>query len=275
MGAWCPAPVAGPAGRRAPGSPRPPDRPGLAPAPPHPGWSSDAFHHRPSPPDRRPVRRHRRGRRPRPRFLQATVGAGAALALLTGWWWLYGLLALQLVAGLVLGRRWCCRAWPTSRSSSRGSARAGSRTPGRPASPTRSARPCSASPSPPTWPGWTGPGRRSGPWSRSWPCWPPPPACASAASCTSWRRGCGVRPGTVGALDLAAVGAAPGGRPWSSSPTRCAATATSWRSAWPAGPAAAHRRRVAPADLARRYHVAVVPAAFRVAGDGTVLERLA
>jgi hypothetical protein len=28
-------------------------------------------------------------------------------------------------------------------------------------------------------------------------------------------------------------------------------------------------------DLARRYSVAVVPAAFRVAGDGTVLERLA
>jgi hypothetical protein len=28
-------------------------------------------------------------------------------------------------------------------------------------------------------------------------------------------------------------------------------------------------------DLARRYAVAVVPAAFRVAGDGTVLERLA
>ena len=42
-----------------------------------------------------------------PRFLQATVGAGAVLALATGWWWLYGLLALQLVAGLVLGRRWC------------------------------------------------------------------------------------------------------------------------------------------------------------------------
>ena len=28
-------------------------------------------------------------------------------------------------------------------------------------------------------------------------------------------------------------------------------------------------------DLARRDHVAVVPAALRVAGDGTVLERLA
>src|ERR687894_481495 len=42
-----------------------------------------------------------------PRFLQATVGAGAVLALVTGWSWLYGLLALQLVAGLVFGRRWC------------------------------------------------------------------------------------------------------------------------------------------------------------------------
>jgi hypothetical protein len=28
-------------------------------------------------------------------------------------------------------------------------------------------------------------------------------------------------------------------------------------------------------ELARRYSVAVVPAAFRVAGDGTVLERIA
>jgi hypothetical protein len=28
-------------------------------------------------------------------------------------------------------------------------------------------------------------------------------------------------------------------------------------------------------DLARRYHVTVVPTAFAVAGDGTVLERLA
>ena len=42
-----------------------------------------------------------------PRFLQATVGVGAVTALLTGWWWLYGLLSLQLVVGLVLGRRWC------------------------------------------------------------------------------------------------------------------------------------------------------------------------
>lgn len=46
-----------------------------------------------------------------PRFNQATVGVLAALGVGTGWWWLYGLLALQLALGLTLGRRWClpCR----------------------------------------------------------------------------------------------------------------------------------------------------------------------
>src|SRR4029450_1384120 len=42
-----------------------------------------------------------------PRFLQATVGTGALVAVVTGWWLLYGLLALQLIVGLVFGRRWC------------------------------------------------------------------------------------------------------------------------------------------------------------------------
>jgi hypothetical protein len=42
-----------------------------------------------------------------PRFNQAVIGLLAALALATGWWWLFGLLALQLVVGLVLGRRYC------------------------------------------------------------------------------------------------------------------------------------------------------------------------
>lgn len=42
-----------------------------------------------------------------PRFNQATVGLLALLGALTGWWWLYGLLALQLTLGLTLGRRWC------------------------------------------------------------------------------------------------------------------------------------------------------------------------
>ncbi len=42
-----------------------------------------------------------------PRFNQATVGAFAALAVATGWWGIFALLALQLTLGLSLGRRWC------------------------------------------------------------------------------------------------------------------------------------------------------------------------
>jgi hypothetical protein len=42
-----------------------------------------------------------------PRFNQATIGVLSVVALLTGWHWLVALLALQLVVGLVLGRRWC------------------------------------------------------------------------------------------------------------------------------------------------------------------------
>jgi hypothetical protein len=42
-----------------------------------------------------------------PRFNQATIGVLALVAALTGWHWLVGLLALQLLVGLTLGRRWC------------------------------------------------------------------------------------------------------------------------------------------------------------------------
>jgi hypothetical protein len=42
-----------------------------------------------------------------PRFNQATIGVLSLVAVLTGWHWLVALLALQLVVGLVVGRRWC------------------------------------------------------------------------------------------------------------------------------------------------------------------------
>lgn len=42
-----------------------------------------------------------------PRFTQAVIGSLAALAVATGWWWLWAALAGQLAAGLVLGRRFC------------------------------------------------------------------------------------------------------------------------------------------------------------------------
>ena len=42
-----------------------------------------------------------------PRVNQAVVGTIALAGVVTGWWWLYALLALQLALGLTLGRRWC------------------------------------------------------------------------------------------------------------------------------------------------------------------------
>lgn len=42
-----------------------------------------------------------------PRVNQAVVGVVALVAVLTGWWVLLALLALQLALGLTLGRRWC------------------------------------------------------------------------------------------------------------------------------------------------------------------------
>ena len=42
-----------------------------------------------------------------PRVNQAVVGTVALVAVVTGWWVLLALLALQLALGLTLGRRWC------------------------------------------------------------------------------------------------------------------------------------------------------------------------
>jgi hypothetical protein len=42
-----------------------------------------------------------------PRTNQAVVGIAALVAVLTGWWVLLALLALQLALGLTRGRRWC------------------------------------------------------------------------------------------------------------------------------------------------------------------------
>jgi len=42
-----------------------------------------------------------------PRFNQAVIGILSLVAVTVGPWWLLALLALQLVVGLTLGRRWC------------------------------------------------------------------------------------------------------------------------------------------------------------------------
>lgn len=42
-----------------------------------------------------------------PRTNQAVIGTLALVAVLTGWWWLLAVLALQLAVGLAFGRRYC------------------------------------------------------------------------------------------------------------------------------------------------------------------------
>jgi hypothetical protein len=42
-----------------------------------------------------------------PRTNQAVIGVLALVAVTVGPWWLLALLALQLIVGLTLGRRWC------------------------------------------------------------------------------------------------------------------------------------------------------------------------
>jgi hypothetical protein len=42
-----------------------------------------------------------------PRTNQAVIGVLAVVAVLTGWWWIVALLALQLAVGLTFGRRYC------------------------------------------------------------------------------------------------------------------------------------------------------------------------
>jgi hypothetical protein len=212
-----------------------------------------------------------------PRFLQATIGTGAVVAVATGWWWLYGLLALQLVTGLVFGRRWClpCVAYFRFVQPRLGEGRVEDARPPRFANivgATVLSLAFAASLA-----GLGGVGRALGGLVA---------ALALLAASTGLCAGCelyklgarlrGVRPGAVGALDLAEVGAAPG-RPAVVQFTHplcsdCHELEGRLRD----GPQPLHLVDVTRRpELARRYHVAVVPAAFRVAGDGTVLERLA
>jgi Domain of unknown function (DUF4395) len=212
-----------------------------------------------------------------PRFLQATVGAGAVAALLTGWWWLYGLLALQLVAGLVLGRRWClpCVAYFALVQPRVGEGRVED------ARPPRFANKIGA-----TVLGLAFAAHLAGLDGAGTALGAVVAVLALLAATTGLCAGCelyklaarlrGVRPGVVGALDLGAVGAAPGRAAVVQFTHPLCSDCHELEERLAAGSQPLHTVDVSRRpDLARRYHVAVVPAAFRVAGDGTVLERLA
>jgi hypothetical protein len=212
-----------------------------------------------------------------PRFLQATVGLGSLAALLTGWWALYGLLALQLLAGLVLGRRWClpCVAYFELVQPRVGEG------PVEDARPPRFANKVGAAVL-----GAAFAAHLAGLAAAGTALGLLVTALALLAASTGLCAGCelyklaarlrGVRPGQVGAVDLAEVGAAPGhpALVQFTHPLCSDCRELAGRLAVQAQPLHLVDVSRRP-DLARRYHVAVVPAAFRVAGDGTVLERLA
>jgi Domain of unknown function (DUF4395) len=212
-----------------------------------------------------------------PRFLQATVGVGAALAVAAGWWWLYGLLALQLVVGLVLGRRWClpCVAYFRFVQPRIGEGRVEDARPPRFANMVGATVLSLAFVA--SLAGLAGAGRALGGLVAT---------LALLAASTGLCVGCelyklgarlrGVRPGAVGALDLAEVGAAPGREAVVQFTHPLCSDCHELEGRLRAEPRPLHLVDVSRRpELARRYHVAVVPAAFRVAGDGTVLERLA
>ena len=86
----------------------------------------------------------------------------------------------------------------------------------------------------------------------------------------------GVRPGTVAAVDLAELGAVQVDETVVQFTHPLCSDCHELERRLAAGPRPLHTVDVSrQPDLARRYHVAVVPTAFSVAADGTVLERLA
>jgi hypothetical protein len=212
-----------------------------------------------------------------PRFNQAVVGTVGVLALLSGWWWLFGLLALQLTLGLVLGRRWClpCVFYFQVVQPRLGEGRVEDARPPRFANLVGAVL-----------------------------LWATVVADAVGASllgmvlgalvaglallaaitglcvgCGAYRllaRVRGVRAGEVGAVDLAELGV-PVGRVavvQFTHPLCSDCRALGQRLARGERPVVTVDVSKRP-DLARRYHVAVVPTAFTVASDGSVVERLA
>jgi hypothetical protein len=212
-----------------------------------------------------------------PRFNQATVGLVSLLALVTGWWPLLALLALQLALGLKFGRRWClpCVAYFELVQPRVGEGRVEDARPPRFANLVGVVFLTGASLA--DLAGLPAVGAVLGGIVA---------ALALLSAVTGFCTGCeaykllarlrGVRAGTVGAIDLEGLGAAGAGAVVVQFTHPLCSDCHQLERRLAAGPRPLHVVDVTRRpDLARRYHVAVVPTAFAVAGDGTVLERLA
>jgi len=212
-----------------------------------------------------------------PRFNQATVGMVAALGVLTGWWGLFALLALQLTLGLTLGRRWClpCVFYFEVVQPRLGEGRLEDSRPPRFANQLGAVFLWSAAAA-----GAAGLG---------------PIAAvlgglvatlAILAAATGFCAGClayqlgarlrGLKGGAIDRLDLAELGVAPG-QPALVQFTHplCADCQALSRTLWSAGLAPVLVDVSRRPDLARKYGVAVVPLAVEVDAGGAVIRRLA
>jgi hypothetical protein len=213
-----------------------------------------------------------------PRFNQGTVGAVSVLALLTGWWWLFGLLALQLTLGLRFGRRWClpCVFYFEVVQPRFGEG------PVEDSRPPRFANLVGATL---LWVttlafavGLSVVGTVLGAMVATLALLAA--ATGLCAGCELYKLGSrlrGVRSGTVGAVDLAELGVPAGDGVTVvqfTHPLCSACHELERRLAGGERPLVSVDVSQRP-ELARRYHVAVVPTAYAVAGDGTVLERIA
>jgi len=224
-----------------------------------------------------------------PRFNQAFVGLVSLTAVLTGWWWLLALVALQLALGLTFGRRWClpCVLYFAVVQPRLGEGEIEDARPPRFANQLGVTVLSAASLAYLA----GGPllGRALGGLVAT---------LALLSAVTGLCAGCelyklaarvrGVRPGKPGTFDLAELATAPPGStgPWSGgSPagevlvqfthplcSRCHVVGERLRAQ--GRPLVSVDVSKRP-DLARRYHVAAVPSAFAVARDGRVLRRLA
>jgi hypothetical protein len=213
-----------------------------------------------------------------PRFNQGTVGAVSVLVLLTGWWWLFGLLALQLTLGLRFGRRWClpCVFYFEVVQPRFGEG------PVEDSRPPRFANLVGATL---LWVttlafavGLSVVGTVLGAMVATLALLAA--ATGLCAGCELYKLGSrlrGVRSGTVGAVDLAELGVPAGDGVTVvqfTHPLCSACHELERRLAGGERPLVSVDVSQRP-ELARRYHVAVVPTAYAVAGDGTVLERIA
>jgi Domain of unknown function (DUF4395) len=214
-----------------------------------------------------------------PRFNQVTVGVVSVIALTTGWWWLFGLLAAQLILGLARGRRFClpCVFYFEVVQPRLGEGEIEDARPPRFANLVGAVFLSLATAAHML--GFTLIGQVLGGIVA---------ALALLAAATGLCVGCelyrlaararGVRPGSVALLDLDGLNAphAPSGELLVHfTHPLCGACRTVEQRLRADGRPLLSIDVAQHPDLARRHHVTVVPTAFAVAGDGTVLQRLA